>query len=404
MSNGVLILLGGLLGEVVLLTLVLLSIAYLRNRAQRKRDLKAAQTLIARIKNGKAEREKTIVQFLAQGMGLSGEALQQAKVAILRGELGLLQRMAGIYRQRDAAGLARIDDELFAAIGPYHALTGEAMETAGRETATLDNDEFERLRKENQRLSEELTITMETMSRMLSEYSSVFAGGSPNGEPAVGSTVDAAVEAVAEDEDVMTASSEDVAESAAAPDHVQAAAAEAVEIAATAAGEAWDSADVHVVSEDIETPSVSSDAQTTDDVIVAAAAAPADPDATSPSEKAAHAQALETPVEVDAAGPPASDEDDEIEAIIREAQSQEMSTRDSADRSDEVVDGGESTAAGGVKGGKTSPPPGLDSLAGASLDVIQDLDDLFDAAGDDIDAAVDAAAAADAPLTSRGNS
>ena len=195
MSNSMLILLGGLLGEIVLLALVLLGIAYLRNRAQRRRDLKAVQTLIARIKNGKAEREKAIVQFLEQGMSLSGEALQQAKVAILRGELGMVQRIAGVYRLRDAAGLARIDDELYAAIGPYHALSGAAVQAGGGEAAPVDDDELERLRQENRRLSEELTITMETMSRMLNEYSSVFAGHAPDGEAAVDATAAAAVAA-----------------------------------------------------------------------------------------------------------------------------------------------------------------------------------------------------------------
>ena len=118
-------------------------------------------------------------------------------------------------------------------------------------------------------------------------------------------------------------------------------------------------------------------------------------------KNAAHAEALESPVEVDAAETAASDEDDEIAAIIRAAQSQEISARDSAD---EIDDDGESTAAEVENGEKTSPPAGLDTMAGASVDVGEDLDDLFDAAGDDVDAAADAAAEADAPLTSRGNS
>ena len=73
-------------------------------------------------------------------------------------------------------------------------------------------------------------------------------------------------------------------------------------------------------------------------------------------------------------------------------------------RADEIDDDGESTAAEVENGEKTSPPAGLDTMAGASVDVGEDLDDLFDAAGDDVDAAADAAAEADAPLTSRGNS
>lgn len=177
-------------GELLLLLFALLVVSWWRNRAQRKRDSAAIQALIARIKKSKAEREATIEKFLIGQMGMTGEELTQAKVGMLRAELGLLQRFAGTYRRRDAGMAARFDSDFYAALEPYHALRGRAGSAdKGSAGESVDAAELEHLRAENSRLSDELKITMETMSRMLNEYSSMFAGGVPDDVAPIASLV-----------------------------------------------------------------------------------------------------------------------------------------------------------------------------------------------------------------------
>ncbi len=178
MSQTMLIMLAALGAELFLLLLVLLSVSWFSNRGARQRDAKAAAALITRVKDGKPERAAAIEKFLNSGMGMEGEVLERAKTAMLRGELVLLQRFAGIYKKRDAAAAARFDGDLVAALEPYHALTGQGGVTESvAEGEPVDEQELEALRKENKRLSDELKITMETMSRMLNEYSTMFGGG-----------------------------------------------------------------------------------------------------------------------------------------------------------------------------------------------------------------------------------
>ena len=417
MSNSMLIMLASLLGEIVLLALVLLTIAYLRSRAQRKRDLKAVKTLIARIKNGKAEREKTILQFLEQGMGLSGEALQQAKVATLRAELGMLQRIAGVYRLRESAALARMDDDLFAAIGPYHALVAGPAEAADSDATPVDDNELEQLRKENQRLSEELTITMETMGRMLNEYSSMFAGGSPDVAASSAAAAAAAAETLSDDE--VTIASVGAADEPAAADDEQATAADStvevdgadevdqaeqleavdevdeVEIAAAVDPDDDGATAVDSMADDIEVATVDQDAQSADDVTIAPAPAPA--------EVAAETEA---PAEADAPPDAAADEEDEIAAILREAQSQELSARGGTEPAEDGAAGDASASADVMVADNTTPAIEGDAVA----DEIEDFDDLFDASGDDLadvmanggDQDLDAPGGGEPPLTSQG--
>jgi hypothetical protein len=177
-----------LVAEGVLLLLALLTVSWFRDNARRRRDEQAIETLVARVNKARAERESVIEGFLAERMQMSGESWEQAKVAMVRGELALLQRFAGIYRRRDVDAAARFDTELTAALAPYQQLEAFAEPLQGEHRA-IDHAEIEALRAENARLSEELTDTMETMSRMLNEYSTLFAGGAPGGSVSPGAPV-----------------------------------------------------------------------------------------------------------------------------------------------------------------------------------------------------------------------
>ena len=190
MSDSMVLLLAGLAGETLLLVFVALVVSWVRNRAARRRDRKAMQALVARVKQAKPEREALIGQFLSEQMGLAGEVLGHARVTMLRAELGLLQRFAYLYSKRDAAKASHFDSDLEVAIQPYHALAIAGDAPAEGE---VDDSELERLQTENARLSEELRVTMETMSRMLSEYSTLFVGETPTVDAAAVSPIAAAV-------------------------------------------------------------------------------------------------------------------------------------------------------------------------------------------------------------------
>ncbi len=170
MSQTMVMMLAGLIIELLLLVLVLLVVAWLNSRGARRRDAKAAAALIARVKTAKPERAAAIEAFLTTRMGMEGSALAETKTAMLRGELTLLQRFAAIYKKHDAAAAARFDVDVVTALEPYFTLSAAA--NAADDPSS--DEAIEILRDENKRLSDELKITMDTMSRMLNEYSTMF--------------------------------------------------------------------------------------------------------------------------------------------------------------------------------------------------------------------------------------
>jgi hypothetical protein len=162
--------------EALLLLLLFLSVSWFRNRAMRRRDARAAKDLVARVRQRAGDREEAIARFLEQGVGLSGTALDHARSQLLGAERTVLQRFADSCRQRAASAAERFDQDLMALLDHYHALS-----TTGAPSATDcvgDQRQLEALREENRRLSEELQVGMETMSRMLKEYSTMFAAAS----------------------------------------------------------------------------------------------------------------------------------------------------------------------------------------------------------------------------------
>ncbi len=165
-------------GEVFLVIFVLLVVYWIRNSGAARRDRKAAAKLVATVRKGRAEREAAIDGFLSDQMGLSGNALEQVKAAMLREERRLLQRFADTYRRRDSGTAAQFHLDVEAALAPYFELQVSGG-TVVSEGEGADAGELEALRTENERLREELSVTMDTMSRMLAEYSSMFAGGVP---------------------------------------------------------------------------------------------------------------------------------------------------------------------------------------------------------------------------------
>jgi hypothetical protein len=173
-------------GELLLLVLALLLASWMRQRGQRRRDAKAVQVLVERVRKGATDRKQALQAFLARNQGLQGEALTAATTALWRAEVAVLQQFAGIYRDRDAAAAAQFDIRLTAAVDPYHEFAASAESTAPEtDDEAPDPDEVDSLRRENKRLSDELKITMETMSRMLNEYSTMFSRAPADDSPPI---------------------------------------------------------------------------------------------------------------------------------------------------------------------------------------------------------------------------
>ncbi len=170
------------LGELLLgLTLVVLGLVVV-TVIRGSRDRRAAATLIATVKAEEDARKQALRAILEDRYEYRGDQLEQAVRDINLKEKLLYQAVIGLYLRRDAAALAQLHIDVQALVEAYRAL--KSPRPAAVDDGAENNPELARLEEENQRLAEELRITMDSMARMLSEYSSMFGSGPQTGAEA----------------------------------------------------------------------------------------------------------------------------------------------------------------------------------------------------------------------------
>jgi hypothetical protein len=157
---------------IALIALVVLSVILLKRRA---RDRQAAERLIEQIKHQSQTRLESTGSFLNEKYRFEGEELKKAVKAIDKEEKKFIQTLLQVYLKRDADHLESIDAALAELIDTYKSLS-PVMPEAGAVSEEVQQ-ELESLRKSNETLKEELKITKETMSNMISEFGNMFGGG-----------------------------------------------------------------------------------------------------------------------------------------------------------------------------------------------------------------------------------
>ncbi len=164
--------------------------------SRKQKDKQAARTLVDRIKEDRSRRKEETRKVLVSRYGLDDAAAKELSTQIDRGERYFYQMMINAYLKRDYLVMENLNVEFESSVEPYRTLevsgpvkvtekeVAEAEEGLPADTVTPAAEEqpsvsaeCERLKVENTRLSQELRITMETMGRMLNEYSNMFGGG-----------------------------------------------------------------------------------------------------------------------------------------------------------------------------------------------------------------------------------
>jgi len=154
--------------------LALLSIKHIVGKSKGK---KSVSELMEKIKADREARKIDIRKGLA-AYGLKDDALEAKVSEIDKRERKFYQRIANMYQNRSDAMLATLNVAFEGTTKPYYELdmklempTDQAEE---QEQGGVDQAELDALKKQNQELQDELAVTMETIGRMLSEYSSMF--------------------------------------------------------------------------------------------------------------------------------------------------------------------------------------------------------------------------------------
>jgi len=178
-------------GEVFGVIFILLFVSWVIGVRKKSRDRQAIKQLVARVAKERAQRLDALRGILIKNYGLSGGEKERKAVTLLNSELRLINGFSNLYLKRDATAASAFDKSLHTSLDVFHELAaaeaapdGETSEEVVADEQDVSEDQAPEpdgnpedmvfLRSENKRLNEELRVTMETMSRMLNEYSTMF--------------------------------------------------------------------------------------------------------------------------------------------------------------------------------------------------------------------------------------
>ena len=145
-----------------LIGLLILSGVLLFFALRRKgRIREAAQHLAQRVQGDKPARSERLKTLLQEKYGYEGKELDQAVRDITQAEMRLFQNLINGYIKDDQVHLQQVDVDEENLVQAYQGLKPPAGKTAPVPQATgEDGEELARLQEENQRLSDELRVTL----------------------------------------------------------------------------------------------------------------------------------------------------------------------------------------------------------------------------------------------------
>lgn len=169
------------LGELLLLSLVYVGVVNFLALSRRRRERAAIKTLVARIKEDSGRREAETRKIMEERFGLTENNLEETVRKIARHEKAFYQTLIDVFIKRDTEAVQNLCVDYEGSVDVYRSieLPAKADTQKGVTAADVaDDDHMEELillKAENQRLTEELQVTMDTMGNMLSEYTLMFA-------------------------------------------------------------------------------------------------------------------------------------------------------------------------------------------------------------------------------------
>ncbi|MCU7923588.1 MAG: hypothetical protein KZQ88_12925 [Candidatus Thiodiazotropha sp. (ex Dulcina madagascariensis)] len=147
---------------------------------RKRRIRQAASHLAERVQSDKPKRTERLKKLLEERYGYQDEILDQSLHNIMQTEMLLFQNVINGFLKDDQVHLQQMDVDVENLVLSFQNLELSEGAAAAVEAPSSDDEEVNHLKAENERLSDELRVTMDTMGRMLNEYSSMFSGGIDN--------------------------------------------------------------------------------------------------------------------------------------------------------------------------------------------------------------------------------
>lgn len=146
---------------------------------RRARERDAAGRFISHVRQAQDGRSKRLEKVISEACDLEPGQLEAVLSEVGSCEKSLYRKVVEIFLNRDAGLLTGIDQNVQALTKPFLSLLSRVADKSRKDpemAAAVEaaRAEIERLKQESLRLSKQLSMAMETMDEISSEYSKIF--------------------------------------------------------------------------------------------------------------------------------------------------------------------------------------------------------------------------------------
>jgi len=174
-----------LLVEGFVALLIVISVYVFILKKQKNKETEAIKKLVEQIKVQSDIRMQKTGSFLSEKYRFEGDELDKAVKTIDQSEKKFMQKLVNVYHKRDIDGLLVMDACVAELIESFKELSPvmpdskilAEMATGENEQTETVQEEIADLKRLNENLTEELTITKKTMGNMIAEFGNMFGGG-----------------------------------------------------------------------------------------------------------------------------------------------------------------------------------------------------------------------------------
>ena len=166
-----------LMAEALAALLLLVLVFFLFSRRKSAGEQVAVNELITKFEDTETIKVKKLSQLISENCNVESDVLDALLKEMGDNERVLYQKIVQIFLNRDVELLKEIDENIDNLSEPYCKLLVHSS-SSPLEAEKLDavENKMNRLSKENEKLSEQLSVAMNTMDEVSAEYTRVYSG------------------------------------------------------------------------------------------------------------------------------------------------------------------------------------------------------------------------------------
>ncbi len=161
--------------EVLAVLILMVVVFFVLSGKRRSEEHMAANKLIDKLEDSESERTKKLAAAITETCQIDPVRLKEILKEINELEQRLYHRVLQIFLKRDINQLKKLDQNVNDLSMPYCKILS-ASESFPDNHPEPDVTQIDQLKKENEKLSEQLQMAMHTMDEISAEYTRVFSG------------------------------------------------------------------------------------------------------------------------------------------------------------------------------------------------------------------------------------